>query len=78
MTEHLAYGAEGEQWLPAFGQHAADQWGDGAQAVALIRQITAGRADRLAGHVIHVDDDLETLTVACEDDPNRRRLRLRE
>lgn len=78
MTEHLAYGAEGQQWLPAFGQHATDHWGDGAAAIDLIRQITAGRADRLAGRVIYAGDDLETLTLACEGDPNQRRLRLRE
>ena len=78
MTEQLAYGAEGQRWLPAFGQHAADRWGDGARAIDLIRQITAGRADRLGGRVLHVDDDLETLALTCEGNPNQRRLRLRE
>ncbi|MCP4962999.1 MAG: SDR family oxidoreductase, partial [Actinomycetia bacterium] len=27
MTEHLASGVEGRQWLPAFGQRARDHWG---------------------------------------------------
>jgi NAD(P)-dependent dehydrogenase (short-subunit alcohol dehydrogenase family) len=78
MTEHLAYGAEGERWLPAFGQRAPDHWGDGATAIDLIHRISAGRADRLAGRIIRVGDDLEALTLACEGDPNQRRLRLRE
>jgi 2-dehydro-3-deoxy-L-rhamnonate dehydrogenase (NAD+) len=77
MTENLAFGAQGRQWLPAFGQRATDHWGDGASAVDLIHQISAGRADRLAGRVIHVGDDLDALTLSCEDDPNQRRLRLR-
>lgn len=76
MTEHLAYGSEARQWLPTFGQRAPDHWGDGVEAVDLIRQIIAGRADGLAGRVVHVGDDLEQMTAACDDDPNRRRLRL--
>lgn len=77
MTEHLAHGAEGRRWLPEFGQRAPGRWGDGAPAVDLIRGIDAGRADQLAGRVIRVGDDLETLTMACERDPDQRRLRLR-
>lgn len=76
MTEYLASGAEGREWLPAFGQRAPDHWGDGASAVDLIRQIDAGRADELAGRVVHAGDDLEQLTSACGGDPNQRRLRL--
>lgn len=76
MTEHLAYDEEGQQWLPAFGQHAADHWGDGTPAIDLIQLISAGRADRLAGRVIHAGDDLAALTLAAEADPDHRRLRL--
>lgn len=78
MTEHLALEAEGQRWLPDFGQHATEHWGDGATAVDLLRQIIAGDADRLAGRVIHAGDNLERLAVACEADPNQRRLRLGE
>ena len=77
MTEHLARSAEGQQWLPSFGERAEERWGDGTRAVELIQQIAAGSADRLAGRVIHVGDDLETLTNTCSVDPNERRLRLR-
>ena len=77
MTEHLAHSAEGTQWLPSFGEHAEDHWGDGTPAVDLIHRITAGRADPLAGRVIHVGDDLEALTKTCLADLNERRLRLR-
>ena len=77
MTEHLAHSAEGERWLPSFGERAENQWGDGAGAVDLIDQISAGRADRLAGRVIHVGDDLEALATSCAVDPDERRLRLR-
>ncbi len=78
MTEHLAYSADGRQWLPSFGPGATDRWGDGAGAVDLIGRINVGRADQLAGRVIHVGDDLEQLTFACHDDSNQRRLRLRQ
>ena len=77
MTEHLAHSAEGTQWLPSFGEHAADHWGDGTAAVDLIHRITAGRADQLTGRVIQVADDLEALTKTCRADPDQRRLRLR-
>ena len=77
MTEHLAHSAEGTQWLPSFGEHADEHWGDGAAAVDLINRIVAGRADRLTGRVIHVGDDLEALTKSCRADPDERRLRLR-
>jgi NAD(P)-dependent dehydrogenase (short-subunit alcohol dehydrogenase family) len=76
MTEHLAYSAEGRRWLPAFSRHAPDRWGDGAAAVELIRRINAGLADQLAGRVINVGDDVETLTLRCDSNPNQRRLRL--
>jgi hypothetical protein len=77
MTEHLASSPEGRAWLPEFGPRARDHWGDGTDAVALIRRINAGEADSLAGRIVHAGDDLEQLATECERDPDRGRLRLR-
>lgn len=76
MTESIAFSEDGRQWLPAFGEHAANLWGQGAGAVDLIRRISAGHADALGGRVIHVGDDLQSMTQACENDPDHHRLRL--
>lgn len=76
MTENLASGVEGRQWLPDFGPRAADHWGDGAGAVDLILRISAGHADALAGRVIHVGDDLKNLSEVCDSESNHRRLRI--
>jgi 3alpha(or 20beta)-hydroxysteroid dehydrogenase len=77
MTEHLADSADGRQWLPSFGEHAAEHWGDGTAAVELIHRIVDGCADQLAGRVVHAGDDLDALTLTCAEDPDTRRLRLR-
>jgi len=76
MTEHLAFGVEGRKWLPDFGPHAADHWGDGTGAVDLIRRISAGHADALEGRLIHVGDDLETMCEVGNREPDHRRLRI--
>jgi NAD(P)-dependent dehydrogenase (short-subunit alcohol dehydrogenase family) len=77
MTEHLARSPEARRWLPEFGQRAPDHWGDGSSAIDLIRLINAGEADGLAGRIVHAGDDLEKLTLVCNDDPNHHRLRHR-
>jgi NAD(P)-dependent dehydrogenase (short-subunit alcohol dehydrogenase family) len=76
MTEHMAFDADGQRWLPTFGRHAPDRWTDGTQAIQLIEQISAGRADGLAGRIVHVDDDLDALTLRCQSDHSQRRLRI--
>jgi NAD(P)-dependent dehydrogenase (short-subunit alcohol dehydrogenase family) len=77
MTESLAFTEEGREWLPAFGERAPDHWGDGAEAVDLVRRISAGHADALGGRVVQIDDDLQSLTRACESDTDHHHLRLR-
>ncbi|HUP17210.1 MAG TPA: SDR family NAD(P)-dependent oxidoreductase [Acidimicrobiia bacterium] len=77
MTEHLAWGEEGQHWLPDFKSHAEQHWGDGASAIALIKRILAGQADELAGRVVHVGDDLERLIERAGADEDLRRLRIR-
>lgn len=77
MTEHLAWGDEGQQWLPDFRSRAEQHWGDGTPAIVLVKRIVAGEADGLAGRVIHVGDDLEKLSNRAQADQNLRRLRIR-
>lgn len=76
MTEHVAFEADGQRWLPTFGRHATDRWTDGTSAIELTRQISAVRADGLAGRVTHVDDDLDALTLDSQADHSLRRLRI--
>lgn len=76
MTEHLATGDAGRQWLPEFGDRAHDRWGDGASAVALVKRLNDGEGDGLNGRIVHVGDDLEALSSQGDDDSNLRRLRI--
>jgi NAD(P)-dependent dehydrogenase (short-subunit alcohol dehydrogenase family) len=77
MTEQLAFGPGGRTWLPGFGESAEERWGDSHRAEQLIEAIARGDADRLAGRVIWVDDDLGELSESCQSDPDLRRLRLK-
>ena len=76
MTERLASSDEGQQWLPAFGTHAEQNWGDGHGVIELIDQITNGEADSLAGRIIYASDNLAELAREVDGNPNLRRLRL--
>jgi NAD(P)-dependent dehydrogenase (short-subunit alcohol dehydrogenase family) len=76
MTERLAFGADGRTWLPRFAGSAERRWGDARPAEQLIEAIAHGEADRLAGRVLCVDDDLGLLSDSCQSDPDKRRLRL--
>jgi NAD(P)-dependent dehydrogenase (short-subunit alcohol dehydrogenase family) len=78
MTESMAFSEDGQQWLPAFGERAPDHWGEGTEAVDLIRRISAGHADALGGRVIDVASDLKTIAQVCESDPEHHLLRLRQ
>lgn len=78
MTESMAFSEDGRQWLPAFAERAPHHWGEGSGAVDLIRRIGAGHADALGGRVIHVGDDLESMTQVCETEPDHRHLRLNQ
>lgn len=77
LTERLAWGAEGQAWLPRFGSGVEDRWGDGRPAADLVEAIAPGHADDLSGRTLHVGDDLAELAERCRVDPDRRRLRLR-
>lgn len=77
MTEQLAFGPGGRTWLPGFGESAERRWGDSRRAERLVEAIACGEADRLAGRVIWVDDDLAELSESGQDDPDLRRLRLK-
>jgi NAD(P)-dependent dehydrogenase (short-subunit alcohol dehydrogenase family) len=77
LTERLAWGAEGQAWLPRFGVGVEDRWGDGRPAAELIEAIALGRADALSGRILHVGDDLAELAERCWADQDLRRLRLR-
>jgi NAD(P)-dependent dehydrogenase (short-subunit alcohol dehydrogenase family) len=72
MTERLATSDDGRRWLPPFGERAHHHWGDGASAVALIRRIMSGGADRLGGRIVYTDDDLAALAESCTDEDARR------
>jgi 3-oxoacyl-[acyl-carrier protein] reductase len=76
MTERLAWSEEGRRWLPGFGDHAEKTWGDGAGATQMLDQVVAGAADRLAGRILHPDDNLEELRKSADGNPDIRRLRL--
>jgi hypothetical protein len=76
VTEWLARSEQGREWLPGFGERAAQRWGDGQAAAGLIEAIAAGAADDLTGRVVLAGDDLSTLADACRADLDRRRLRL--
>jgi len=73
---HLAWGEQGQTWLPGFGDRAEQHWGDARAATALIEAIATGTADELTGRVLLAGDDLDVLTRECQADPDRRRLRL--
>ena len=77
LTERLAWGADGQAWLPRFGIGVEDRWGDGGPAAELVEAIALGRADALSGRVLHVGDDLAELAERCRVDQDLRRLRLR-
>ena len=77
MTERLAWSEQGRRWLPGFGEHAERTWGDGDGATKMLDQVVAGAADRLAGRILHPDDNLEELRECTEGEPDVRRLRLR-
>lgn len=77
LTERLAWGAEGQAWLPRFGAGVEDRWGDGRPAAELVEAIALGRVDALSGRMLHVGDNLSELTEACRVDQDLRRLRLR-
>jgi len=77
MTERLAWSKEGRRWLPGFSEHAEKTWGDGAGATQMLDQVVAGAADRLAGRILHPDDNLEELRECADGNPDVRRLRLR-
>ncbi len=73
MTERLAFSDDGRRWLPEFGDHAAQRWGDGTSAVDLVRRILNGDADQWSGRVVHVGD---ALTDPPDPEDSRRQLRL--
>lgn len=77
MTEHLASSAEGQRWLPEFGRRAQEKWGDGMNAITLVRRIIAGEADALTGRIVYVGDDLASLESRCRIDADSHRLRIR-
>lgn len=76
MTETLAWGAAGRQFLPGFGARAEDNWGDGHDALTLIMAIQQGEADTLTGRVLFAGDDLPLLTEQAAKSPDLRRLRI--
>ena len=77
MTERLAYGDGGRRWFPRFGIRAGrDEWGDEHAAAELVEAVALGAADRLAGRVLRIGDDLADLAERCDADPDLRRLRL--
>jgi NAD(P)-dependent dehydrogenase (short-subunit alcohol dehydrogenase family) len=76
MTEQLAWGEQGQAWLPGFGETAEQRWGDAQPAIGLITTIALGAADQLTGRILHPGDDPSALTEQCHSQPDRRRLRL--
>jgi NAD(P)-dependent dehydrogenase (short-subunit alcohol dehydrogenase family) len=77
LTERLAWGAGGREWLPRFGAGVEERWGDAGPAAELVEAIALGRADALSGRILHVADDLAELASRCRADQDLRRLRLR-
>jgi NAD(P)-dependent dehydrogenase (short-subunit alcohol dehydrogenase family) len=76
MTERLAWGEAGREWLPGFGGGAEKRWGDGRPAARLLEQIALGAADELTGRLLCAGDDLAEVGKRCQADPDYRRLRL--
>ena len=46
LTERLAWGVEGQAWLPRFGVGVEDRWGDGRPAAELVEAIALGARRR--------------------------------
>jgi NAD(P)-dependent dehydrogenase (short-subunit alcohol dehydrogenase family) len=76
MTERLAWGDDGREWLPEFGLRAEGNWGDGRAAVLLVDQILAGAADGLPGRIVHAGDDLVAVALQASGSEDVRRLRI--
>lgn len=77
MTNRLAEGADGRQWLPEFGQAPPDAWRSSEDAGRLVVRIARGDAEVLSGRYLRASFQLEDAVANIDEIKATDRLTLR-